>query len=157
MVVYRAKNVRIVSMSQYLWTWLYTIESKKKKYVTCIDRISWINKFLPNFACLFTFLHRNEKLNSLILPNTSARTLHILFKELLNLPLSACSVPIATVPSPNLSIWSHYIMCTDVCVCVPSIAMEICPPVCLIIMFALFIFSNLLISSLHFLIHLWVS
>ncbi len=23
MVVYRAKNVRIVSMSQYLWTWLY--------------------------------------------------------------------------------------------------------------------------------------
>ncbi len=22
-VVYRAKNVRIVSMSQYLWTWLY--------------------------------------------------------------------------------------------------------------------------------------
>ncbi len=25
MVVYRAKNVRIVSMSQYLWTWLYIL------------------------------------------------------------------------------------------------------------------------------------
>ncbi len=25
-VVYRAKNVRIVSMSQYLWTWLYVFK-----------------------------------------------------------------------------------------------------------------------------------
>ncbi len=30
-MVYRAKNVRIVSMSQYLWTWLYVIYSDVKK------------------------------------------------------------------------------------------------------------------------------
>ncbi len=31
-VVYRAKNVRIVSMSQYLWTWLYILKKSKNHF-----------------------------------------------------------------------------------------------------------------------------
>lgn len=108
----------------------------------CIDRM-----FLPNFARLFTFFFiRNEKLNSLILPNTSARTFHIRFKELLSRPLSACSVPIATVPS-LITLYNVY---RRVCLCAFHRHGDL--SVCLIMMFALFIFSNLLISSLHFLI-----
>ncbi len=39
MVVYRAKNVRIVSMSQYLWTWLYIyIHSADPRYLGALRK-----------------------------------------------------------------------------------------------------------------------
>ncbi len=65
---------------EYNYIYNHTIENKKiYKYIDIYICMLRTGSARYNFAHLFACLHRNEKLNSLILPNTSAGTLHILF------------------------------------------------------------------------------
>ncbi len=55
MVVYRGKNVRIVSMSQYLWTWLYIYN-----FLFFIHHLPtwslWITSFMFKIGKLYTHI-----------------------------------------------------------------------------------------------------
>ncbi len=118
MVVYRAKNVRIVSMSQYLWTWLYVEQ--------------WITLIVVRKKIIF-FQIVEESVNPAIKASTRENQIHretarhcILFRSILlrliNITSDMSSVSVESSlllllwtlrPSKMMSRWVCFFIRTD--------------------------------------------